>query len=165
MKTHKTSEAQRARARAYYAENKERRLAYAAQYRELNRDEIRAYFRSEAARKRKNAKRVEWNAANRDRQREINVKAHLKRYHGLTPEDYARMLDAQNGVCAICEEPPQGKKHCGKLHVDHDHATGVIRALLCADCNRAIGLFRESPARARKAALYLERHQANRRSA
>jgi hypothetical protein len=52
---------------------------------------------------------------------------------GISWEEYVRLLNAQNGVCAICkrQEQQSGKK----LAVDHDHATGAIRGLLCADCN------------------------------
>lgn len=159
-KTYKTGEAQRAAANRYYAENREERLAYAAEYRARNAEKLREYFSSEEARQRKNARRRAWNEANRERQRAVNEAHHLKRYHGLTVEQYRAMAIEQGGKCAICAEEPQGKKHCAKLHVDHNHGTGAIRALLCAHCNRGIGLFRERPELLRLAAAYLERFAA-----
>ncbi len=48
----------------------------------------------------------------------------------------------------------------GRLHVDHDHATGVIRGLLCFRCNNALGDFREEYELFRRAAEYLDRDEA-----
>ena len=53
---------------------------------------------------------------------------------GVTDADYARMLEAQGGGCAICGTPPKSRR----LHVDHDHKTGNVRGLLCYRCNRAL---------------------------
>lgn len=60
---------------------------------------------------------------------------------------------AQGGVCAICRRnvPHRGKYMC----VDHCHATGVIRGILCANCNRAIGLLEDNPEFIRGALRYL----------
>lgn len=41
-------------------------------------------------------------------------------------------------------------------HVDHDHKTGVLRALLCFKCNSALGNFDDDPERMRRAARYVE---------
>lgn len=106
-----------------------------------------------------------WNAANRERQRAVNERVHLRRYHDLTVEQYRAMVVAQGGRCVICGDVPSGKAHCGKLHVDHDHATGAIRDLLCSDCNMGLGKFRDSARLLTKAAWYLERHATARRSA
>ena len=53
---------------------------------------------------------------------------------GVTDDDYARLLEAQGGGCAICGATPKTRR----LHVDHDHATGRVRGLLCHRCNRAL---------------------------
>lgn len=79
----------------------------------------------------------------------------LKRNYGMTLEEYEERLEAQGGRCAICRDEPTKKR----LHVDHNHQTGVIRDLLCEWCNHAIGKAREDPARLRAMAEYLERHQ------
>src|SRR4051794_16557750 len=60
------------------------------------------------------------------------------------------------GVCALCFSPPGGR---GGLHVDHCHATGAVRALLCSDCNTGLGLLKDSPALLRDAARYVELYQ------
>ena len=139
------------------------KLAYAKAYRDANRDKLRAYFR--ARKDVKSAQRRIWNAANRDKQKAANERMHLKRAYGLTPEDYQRMVVEQDGRCAACGEPPTGAGHCGRLHIDHDHETGDIRGLLCVTCNQGLGQFKDSPARLRLAAMYLERYAAARRSA
>ena len=78
----------------------------------------------------------------------------LRRY-GLNEEQFAAMVKAQHGVCAICSRPPQKRKGTAILHVDHDHQTGKVRGLLCYECNWAMGKFNDSPALLFKAATYL----------
>ena len=76
----------------------------------------------------------------------------LRRQFGITLEQYNEMRAAQGGVCAICGEACVSGR---ALAVDHDHASGVIRGLLCARCNTAIGLLRECPSLFDAAAQYL----------
>lgn len=71
------------------------------------------------------------------------------------------LVALQNGLCAVCGEPPTARNtraHWdGKLCVDHDHATGKVRGLLCNDCNLLIG-YGKSPDVLRAAAVYLDSH-------
>jgi hypothetical protein len=102
-------------------------------------------------------------AEQRRRARESGRKAatdrrsHLKRKYGITPEDYDRMLEAQGGVCGICERLPREDI---SFHVDHDHETGEIRGLLCFRCNNALGDFEDDIDRMRKALRYVDRPDA-----
>lgn len=67
------------------------------------------------------------------------------------------MLTNGNDVlpkCAICGEA--GKD----MARDHCHATGLSRDRLCRPCNLGLGHFRDSPARLRAAAAYIEAHAA-----
>lgn len=67
-------------------------------------------------------------------------KAHLKYKFNLTLEEYDKMFEAQNGVCAICGLPEIARR----LAVDHDHKTGKIRGLLCANCNISLGWYEKN---------------------
>lgn len=77
------------------------------------------------------------------------------RKHGasITVAQYDEMLKKQNGLCAICERPPQGKI---RLAVDHDHDTGRIRGLLCDYCNRRLLIKKNTIQLLKRAVTYLE---------
>ncbi len=81
-----------------------------------------------------------------------------QRTYGITQEQHEVLLASQDGRCAICgsAEWPAPVKG-GRPHVDHDHATGAIRGLLCGHCNNGLGNFGDDPPRLRSAADYLER--------
>jgi hypothetical protein len=72
-------------------------------------------------------------------------RARLKSRHGITPEDYERMLKAQEGHCVFCPQTPD-KEAWGVLCVDHDHETMRIRGLLCRNCNRSLARFGDNAA-------------------
>lgn len=79
--------------------------------------------------------------------------AELKRLYGIDIENYLKILENQNGVCAICKKECKTKS---RLSVDHNHETGMVRGLLCNRCNRAIGMFEDNPEILRSAIRYLE---------
>jgi hypothetical protein len=66
---------------------------------------------------------------------------------------YQAQLAKQGGGCAICGKPP--KPGGRRLNIDHAHATGEVRGLLCARCNRGLGWFADSPHLLFAAAAYL----------
>jgi hypothetical protein len=119
-----------------------------------NRELTRAYNRKSNAtnRAKLGLYQKEWTEKNRARVRAGAARRRLASF-GLTPEQFSRMVAAQGGKCAICREAPKGS-----LHIDHDHATGEVRSLLCGSCNRGLGMFRDRPMVLREAALYVERH-------
>lgn len=67
------------------------------------------------------------------------------------------MKVAQKGCCALCGTDTPGGN--GDFAVDHDHETGIVRKLLCFNCNIGIGKFRDNPELLRKAAEYLESYK------
>lgn len=113
--------------------------AYRTQWREDNLDRARKAER-------------EWRARNPDKikaKSEARATARL----GMPPEAYDNMLEAQYGECCICTLPAEdnGKR----LAIDHDHASGQVRGLLCSECNLALGLFKDDPGIVLAAAVYL----------
>ena len=95
------------------------------------------------------------------RSREDSRAYTLKNVYGMTTGEHERMLAAQAGVCKICCQEEARRHKDGSavaLHVDHDHATGIVRGLLCHRCNVGLGSFNDDPSRLRAAANYLERH-------
>jgi hypothetical protein len=56
--------------------------------------------------------------------------------------DFLELFNSQNNCCGIC-----GIKFSGTLGwcVDHDHFTGIVRGILCGDCNKGIGCLRDDP--------------------
>lgn len=73
--------------------------------------------------------------------------------HGVTVEEYDRMLANQGGTCGICGGPPRGRWN--RYAVDHDHQTGKSRGLLCDLCNRGLGFFQDKIENLQKAERYL----------
>lgn len=90
-------------------------------------------------------------------------KAHLKFKYGLTHDDVVALWDLQGQSCAVCWRPITvppleggGGSHMKYAAVDHDHATGEVRGLLCFQCNTGLGSFRDRPDVLREAAAYVE---------
>lgn len=79
----------------------------------------------------------------------------LKHHYGLSPADLDRMLEAQGGGCAICGSADALRKGSKRLCIDHDHATGAIRGLLCHPCNVGLGAYRDDPKLLANAIQYL----------
>ncbi|MCY7366511.1 MAG: endonuclease VII domain-containing protein [Frankiaceae bacterium] len=75
---------------------------------------------------------------------------HLRRRYGITGDEFRALVEAQGGVCALCQERKA-------QHVDHDHLTGSVRGVLCSCCNQGLGNFRDRADVMRKAIDYLER--------
>lgn len=76
--------------------------------------------------------------------RRTNWAGALRRDYGLSVEAFDAMLIAQDGRCATCSVP-FGPTRATFEHVDHCHATGRVRGLLCPACNKALGLARDNP--------------------
>lgn len=67
---------------------------------------------------------------------------HLKRTYGITLQEYNDLLQKQQDLCSTCKTHKSAFDY--DLHVDHNHITGKVRGLLCGDCNRAIGMLKDS---------------------
>jgi hypothetical protein len=93
----------------------------------------------------------------KDRPRSIaTVRAYkLRTAYGLTAAEYDALLAKQAGRCAIC-----GTQPVKRLAVDHEHATGKVRGLLCSTCNSGLGHFKDSVPALENAIAYLRLHSA-----
>lgn len=94
--------------------------------------------------------------------RRVEWPSKLRRYYGITVDDYKRMLAEQDGGCALCgsTNPAAGSRNYKSatrtaFDVDHDHRTGRVRGLLCTRCNRLVGLANDDPNIARRLVEYL----------
>lgn len=92
---------------------------------------------------------------------ETNKKYNRWKKYGITDEQYQSKRLEQNYSCALCLKHETDNHQSKALAVDHDHATGQIRDLLCRECNIALGYFKDDPDLILKAYEYLMRHRNN----
>lgn len=120
------------------------------EWQKKNREYMKEYRRKNAEKLAEWGKKYQQDNALRIRLRKKGLDAvHIER------------IEAHNGLCDICGNPPDGK--WGELAIDHCHNGGGFRGLLCSSCNMALGLFKDDPSILRKAAEYVEKHQENRK--
>jgi len=89
----------------------------------------------------------------------------------LSPKDFAKILESQGNVCAICKQKPMGQTGPGKgWQVDHDHsccpAKGktcgkCIRGILCSPCNNGLGQFKDNEESLKNALSYIQKYREN----
>ena len=116
--------------------NKERRTE---DYRSKERSRIK---NNPELREKRNRYSYDWKNKNKDKTFKTQKNWFLKKLYGITLEQYNMMFTAQEGKCALCERHQSILPK--SLAVDHNHETGKIRKLLCADCNTALALAKES---------------------
>ncbi len=126
----------------WISNNNDKVLAKSKRYRDNNLDTCRQRNR-------------EWYQSNKDMVKDRT----LRRKYGITLEQFNGMLGKQGGHCALCPTLPSEQKN-GTLVVDHCHATGKIRGLLCNPCNTAIGLLKEDKEVLKRAIGYLTEAEA-----
>jgi hypothetical protein len=131
-----------------------KRYAENAEYREKRRAARKRYYEShkQTLRERRILKRQndpEHRERELARDREWKRKKRFENVYGISLADYDVMLARQRGLCAICKQSGQ------TLCVDHCHATGKVRGLLCSKCNSALGFCDDDPKRLWAAIAYL----------
>ncbi len=137
---YKDVERRREGQRKYRDENPDVVKRAKAKYRENNREKLRDKSR-------------EYHSRAATKEREYLYFAKYK--YGISKEEYALMLQTQNGVCFICGETNNGRR----LHIDHDHDTGKVRSLLCQKCNMILGLCGESVNKLDAIAKYIKEYR------
>ena len=79
--------------------------------------------------------------ANKDVRRDQN----MRRLYDISLDTYNKMFTEQKGCCACCGR--HQTEFTRALAIDHNHATGEVRALLCTHCNTAYGSLNENEER------------------
>lgn len=130
-----------ARTRAWAKANPEKRKATDRAYREKNKDKIREQKKA-------------WRKANPEKLKAAAWRWRLNKF--MSPSEFAARFDDQGGKCAICGSSDPGKRGTSRLCVDHCHATGKVRGLLCGWCNKMLGLARDNIETLENAIKYLE---------
>lgn len=83
----------------------------------------------------------------------------LRCKYRLTPEEWERLLSAQNQTCKLCRTAlPADTK---KIHTDHCHQTGAIRGILCVTCNHLLGAIEGRGLTPAKIQSYLDQRPAD----
>lgn len=87
-----------------------------------------------------------------------NSRRYLEKTYGITYEYYMELYNKYEGRCHVCfgEGFKIDKNQKLKLALDHCHTTGKIRGMLCHNCNRALGLFKDNTKSLQRAIEYLE---------
>lgn len=101
----------------------------------------------------KKERHTEWRKANPEKAAAIYAKAARKQNYGITQSEYEELLLIHGSTCSLClEDKP-------KLVIDHDHATGKVRGLICHKCNNGLGAFRDDVELLQKAIRYLKEYE------
>lgn len=90
-----------------------------------------------------------------ERKAETNEIARRSKYrsrYGIHHDEYLALLLEQEGLCAICKTPSE------RLQLDHCHATGRVRGILCFRCNNALGCVGDQQLVLAEAIAYLRKH-------
>jgi hypothetical protein len=96
------------------------------------------------------ARRITYRQKKLVQERRWALKKRCETIYGISLADYDRMYAQQGGRCKMCKRKPKRG-----LCVDHCHATGRVRGLLCHNCNSLLGLAGDDPSVLMAGRLYL----------
>jgi hypothetical protein len=139
---------------------KEKQREYMKQWRSANAEKVKAYQKNwkaeNAVSQAEYQKAYQADYYPKEDNRRKDWERNLRRNYNMSPDDFNKMWKAQDGKCAVCqvEMLPRGRKSDAAC-VDHNHATGEVRGLLCRACNHGIGNLKDSPEVLTAAAKYL----------
>lgn len=170
--------AQKRREKYQSSESERNRRKSQCRSKEENSKYMKEYYKKHPEMKKKTAEQKESRNANRrekyksdeayrtahiDAVREFYKKnprtrlAQRLKIYGVTLEQHDEVLNSQNGQCAICKSKTPNRRGSKRFHVDHCHATGKFRGLLCSRCNMAIGLLKDDVCFLQNAIEYLSK--------
>jgi len=137
--------------RKWTQENKE----HVREYRERTKEKRNArrrelYAQDEWRRVAARKQAMEWQRANQDKR-----KAQRLKQYQVTLAEFQTLLEKQGSQCAICGHADMSNPNIFPV-VDHCHATGKVRGILCLNCNHGLGKFMDNPRLLKKASTYLK---------
>ena len=119
--------------------DKEREKEYKRTYRQEHQETINDYWKTDEYKKKKKGYDKTYNQTHKIKKKEQHQKWWKQFAYNLSLDDFNDLLESQNHRCAIC-----GKAFVHTPFVDHDHATGQVRGLLCRHCNVILGMAGDS---------------------
>lgn len=134
----------------YYAKHPEKFGRRTPEQRERYNEKRRAEYKTNPQLRQKVlADTKAWQTKNPEKRHAQRVKK-----YGMTPQQVLEIMNRQSHACAICGWTERKPKMFPMI--DHCHATGKVRGILCSDCNMGLGKFKDSPARLQSAITYLQ---------
>jgi hypothetical protein len=87
----------------------------------------------------------------------FNYLKHIEGVYGLPMPEFLSLYRKQRGRCAICMSRIRCRNGDTRatICVDHDHASGRVRGLLCTSCNNGLGMFKDRADLIRTAYFYI----------
>lgn len=143
-------------ARERYKKDPTKSAGHSKKYRAENKEKVSAQQKSHRCENPEKIAKTKKNyrVNNKEKVKELDRAYSLKYLYDISPEDYNRMFEAQEGKCLICGTHQNDLKK--KLFVDHCHHTNKVRGLLCAECNLGLGKFKDDLYLVTKAMEYLQ---------
>lgn len=135
---------------------KQKTKEYNRTFRLKHREELKKYdiARNKTPRRKEQQKGYDMKRNADPKRREARRGNHIKRSYGVTLEEYNQIFEKQGGLCAICKIHQSMLSK--SLFIDHNHETGVIRGLLCSNCNFMLGNAKDSSDILSKGIAYLK---------
>ena len=146
----RTPEENRRYMREYYRNNPDK-YKRSPEWQKAHNDRRRKRYAEDAA------FREQCKASARRRDPRARRNGRLLASFGISADEYDAMLAGQGGRCAICGSAV-GDKWNRRLAVDHCHATGKVRGILCTNCNQGIGKFKDCADLLLRASKYIKAH-------
>jgi hypothetical protein len=139
----------------YYQENKEHCIEQSKKWYEKSEENKRKHGDAVKKWREKNKEKLDkWFDEHKKDKRLYDV----KRNHGLSAEEFHKLIDDAGEFCPICGTKFEGVgAKMTAPHIDHDHKNGKIRGIICSSCNLALGKFKDDPEIVEKAAAWLRR--------
>lgn len=142
--------------RAWHYAHREHNVEYQRKWRAKNREYLKLKYRRlyHANREENLAYLREW----RKKHPGSHRRRHYRSAYNISVAELTALRNQQDERCAICKtKETELKTKIKVLCVDHDHATGRVRGLLCQDCNHGLGNFKDNRALLLSAARYVKK--------